>query len=200
MLFIVAWSGVGFNLRPVYGPVMHALAGYRDHYAALPDAATVHPEPTMDWPSALATGRRLMMAQSRAGDFRVEREDGLYYLPAKNAFLHSVVSDRDIQHRYGGTWLAFAADDGRFIELELPTGASAGNTLTTWFSALHMALVGGWPFRLFVGAVGLAVAGLAGTGVLLWRRKRSRRGGASHSSPDRLSAGARIAAGPGDRW
>ena len=64
------------------------------------------------------------------------------------------------------------AGNGQLIASWLPTGTAAGDTIRSWISALHMASMWGWPFKLFICAMGLAVAMLSVTGVLVWRRKR----------------------------
>jgi uncharacterized iron-regulated membrane protein len=45
--------------------------------------------------------------------------------------------------------------------------------------ALHMAQVFGWPYRLFVALLGVAVAMLSVTGVLIWLKKKRARQAAS---------------------
>lgn len=54
-------------------------------------------------------------------------------------------------------------------------GQNGANTFTRWMEALHMADVGGWPYRIAVALVGLLVTLSAVTEVLIWNRKRQAR-------------------------
>ena len=83
------------------------------------------------------------------------------------------------------TKLTFDAGTGEIKSLWLPTGAASGDTLSTWLTSLHLAAVGGvvagLPMKLFICAMGLAVAVLSGTGLVIWWKKRQgRRRAAAH--------------------
>ncbi len=84
-------------------------------------------------------------------------------------------SDRDFREQGGQTAIRFDADSGELLGLWLPSAAAAGDTVTSWLSALHMAAVWGLPFRIFLTLVGLAVASLSITGGYVWWRKRQGR-------------------------
>jgi uncharacterized iron-regulated membrane protein len=64
-----------------------------------------------------------------------------------------------------------------------PSGQYAGNTVSNWLYALHMANVFGLPYRIFVCVLGLVIAALSVTGVIVWWHKRRAR-----RSADRLRA------------
>lgn len=68
--------------------------------------------------------------------------------------------------------LLFDADNGEFRLLVLPTERYAGNTVTHWLYALHMANVFGLPWRIFVCVLGLVIVMLSVTGILIWMKKR----------------------------
>ena len=57
------------------------------------------------------------------------------------------------------------------VAFEADSGVSTGNTVVSWLFALHMAAVGGLPYRILVAILGLAIAALAASGVYLWWRK-----------------------------
>lgn len=90
------------------------------------------------------------------------------------ACIHTYVarSSRDIQDRRGTTRVLFDADTGAFKLLLLPSGQYNGNTVTSWLYALHMANVFGLPYRIFVCALGLIIAMLSVTGIIIWSKKR----------------------------
>jgi len=56
--------------------------------------------------------------------------------------------------------------------LSLPSGQYAGDTVTHWLTSLHMARVFGRPMQVLVCGMGLVVAMLSITGILIWLRKR----------------------------
>lgn len=184
VLFVFAWSSVAFNLREVYSPTMQALFGYRDVYATLPQTATRTP-PVLGFGDALARGRELMRVQAAAHGFEVAHEEALSLDRARHVYRYTVRSSRDIRDRRGSTAVFYDASSGAFRALQLPTGDTAGNTLTTWLTSLHMAQVWGWPYRAFVSAFGLFVVVLSATGVVIWARKRGGRRGTRPAAEQR---------------
>lgn len=52
------------------------------------------------------------------------------------------------------------------------TGTTSGDTIRCRISALQKAPMWGWPFRLRICIIGLLVAGLGVSSVLIWRGKR----------------------------
>lgn len=187
-LFVLAWSSVAFNLREVYSPVTRALLGQQatqaGHGGGIAPLATPRLDPALAPAQALPVARTLAAQQAASRGFRIHREDWLGYDPRRGHYTYMLTTDRDIRVRYGGnTRLLFDGDTGAFKGLYLPTGEAAGDTVTTWITALHMAAMWGLPLKIVVTAAGLAVAALSVTGVLIWLRKR--RG--------RLAAASRVA-------
>jgi uncharacterized iron-regulated membrane protein len=173
MLLVLAWSSVGFNLGDqVYTPVMKAAFSMPDPYGDLPILATPQLDPELNWREARAIGKRLMAEQARTHGFTVEREESMSWSPEKGVFFYVVRSDRDLMDEGGGTWVIFDGTRGQFAGLSLPTGQNAGGTIHSWIFTLHMAMIWGIPFKIFVCAVGLVIAMLAVTGVYLWLKKR----------------------------
>jgi uncharacterized iron-regulated membrane protein len=174
MLFIVAWSAVGFNLpEQVYDRVMRRAFGT----AADPLARPRPPGPTpaelpLGWREAHAQAQRWMAAQALAQGFMVRREVELVYQPDERQFIYVVVSDRDLDDAHAATYLGLDAFTGEFVGLKLPTGQHLGSTVDHWLKSLHQARVWGWPFKAFVVVLGLAVAYLSASGVYLWWKKR----------------------------
>jgi uncharacterized iron-regulated membrane protein len=178
MLFVLAWSSVAFNLTEVYDPVMQAAFAHQAD-AEPPPLPAPKLTPALGWHAARDVGRRLMAGQARAQGFSLLSEYALLHDPRTGVYRYSVISSRDVSHRWGSTRLAFDADTGAFRHLSLPTGVAAGDTIRTWLTTLHMAAVGGVvagvPMQVFLSAMGLGVAMLAGTGVIVWWRKRKGR-------------------------
>lgn len=171
MLLVFAWSGVAFNLYGAYAAVMHPLFPHQPAEEVVA-RHTPSPGPRLDWPAARAQGRSLMAQLARSGHFAILEENALAYERALGVYSYSVRSSRDVREHKGLTTVFFDAASGRQLAAWLPTGAASGDTIRSWISALHMASMWGWPFKLFICAMGVLVAGLSVTGVLIWRRKR----------------------------
>lgn len=171
MLFVLAWSGVGFNLTTVYDPVMKALFAHQSEDAGLSEPGRPGLSPVIDWEAARDTGRRIMAKQAQAHGFTVLGEDMLVHDPSQGVYRYVVRSNRDILDQGGWTSVAFDADTGELKSLWLPTGAASGDTVRTWLTSLHMAIVWGLPFKTCMTLLGLGVAMLSVTGVLIWRKK-----------------------------
>ncbi|WP_457811866.1 PepSY domain-containing protein [Sinorhizobium meliloti] len=122
-----------------------------------------------------ATCRRARKARGSA----VEREDWAGYDPRRGLHLHRDIVTSSCgagEFREGGnTRLAFHGDSGAFLGIYLPTGQAAGDTVTTWLTALHMAAVWGLPFKVSMTLIGALVAMLSATGVIIWWKKRKAR-------------------------
>ncbi|HEX6928490.1 MAG TPA: PepSY-associated TM helix domain-containing protein, partial [Gammaproteobacteria bacterium] len=174
VLFVFAWSSVGMNLAPIYNPVMNL---FFEHQSVLDarDSGRASGE-IMDWPAALATGERLIARAAREEGFAVIRPDRIGFNPEARIFQYSVRSDRDMVLDWGGTTVYFDAVTGEALGLYLPSGKAAGDTVTNWLYALHFGAAWGWWFRVFITVMGVAVAVLSVTGVVIWFRKRRARG------------------------
>lgn len=175
MLFVIAWSGVAFNLSEVYNPLMRAMFAHQRDDQGIPKLAKPQPEPGFPWIEARGIGRRLMQAKAQAKGFKVLKEQALHYDPYTGVFYYRVKSSLDIRDRNGNTEVYFDANTGAPRGAWLPTCAAGGDTIRTWITSLHMAALWGWPFKLFICVLGLTVAMLSVTGVQIWWRKRRTR-------------------------
>jgi uncharacterized iron-regulated membrane protein len=194
MLFVLAWSGVAFNLNQVYRPVMAAAF----EFAPTADLPALNPPqlaPLISWMQAREHGRRLMTVQARTQTFTVIDETGLSYDATHALYRYSVKSDRDVRDAGGGTSVVFDANTGEFKQMLLPTGMAAGDTITQWLKSLHMAALWGVPFKIFMSAVGLLVALLGVTGTVIWIRKRQAQAKTLASSRARQTDAGAVPAG-----
>lgn len=176
MLLVFAWSGVAFNLGDqVYQPLMRLVFDIHDPIGELPTVPEPVPSPSLAWRAAHRVGQALMAEQARLHGFKVLREQMLGYDSKRGIYRYAVLSDRDVNERWGNTTVAFDAATGALVALSLPTGQNAGTTITQWLVALHTAHLWGLPMQIFVCAMGLVVAMLSITGVYLWLKKRCAR-------------------------
>ncbi|WP_400767087.1 PepSY-associated TM helix domain-containing protein [Methylosinus sporium] len=178
MLFVFAWSSVMMDMRPVYEWVTRRVFDYRsfrDVVAILPKGQDEPPR--LGWRAAQARGEALMSEQAAAHGFETRAPIVLAYHARFGAYAYEVRSSRDLEDRSrpGGATVMFDGATGALIALLTPTGQRVGNTVETWLYALHMARVFGTPYQIFVCVIGLVVAMLSGTGVVIWWKKRSAR-------------------------
>jgi uncharacterized iron-regulated membrane protein len=186
MLFVLAWSSVAFNLSEVYDPVMKATFAHQADGGARPPLHVPKLDPAIGWREAREIGRRLMAEQALAKGFSVLQEDSLAHDPLAGVYRYDVKSTLDVSERWGNTHVVFDADTGALRNVWLPTGPATGDTIRTWITSLHMAALWGIPFKAFMTLLGMAVAMLSVTGVVIWLRKRRAR---ALSSIKRASAG-----------
>jgi len=175
MLLVVAWSSVAFNLSEVYQPVMRTLLAHQAQGDDLPTLARPRTRPEIDFNDALRIGRQLMGQQARLKGFKVDHEQLLYYQADRGIYTYRVHSSLDVNEEYGSTQVLFDGNSGELLLSWLPSGAASGDTLTNWIETLHMAAIWGWPLRVFMSLLGIAVAMLSVTGVVIWWRKRAAR-------------------------
>lgn len=173
LLFVFAWSAVSFNLSEVYRPIMGALFGAPTSAPTSMPQDRVLDDSTLDWRKAREQARGMMANLAAADKVIVKREESLSLDRRMHAWRYVVTSDRDLRDREGETSILFDVHSGELLSKHWPIGQSAGPTVTTWMTNLHMARMGGLPFRLFVSAVGLMVTALCVTGVMIWLRKQA---------------------------
>lgn len=180
MLFIIAWSSVGFNLQEIYRPVMRSLFSVQEEHIQLPTLKKELTAPHISWQQARLIGQKLMQDQAKINDFEILAHAGISYEPHRALYRYRVLSSRDVGERWGATSLWFDANSGEFKAIYLPTGKAMGDTIGTWMFTLHMASVWGLPLQIFMVFIGLTVALLSVTGVIIWWRKRKARRNSLH--------------------
>lgn len=76
----------------------------------------------------------------------------------------------------GNPWLYFDAQDGRPLAAQVPGTGTAGDIFMQAQFPLHSGRIIGIPGRIIVSLLGLVVAMLSVTGIVIWVRKRQARG------------------------
>ncbi len=173
MLFIIALSSVALSLPTVYQPAVRAVLTHQEDEKSF--SMLLRPEwnPPIDWYEARAIGRREILRQARNLQLSIEREEWMHYDASRGIYHYAVSSSRDIRDRYANTTLYIDAFNGQTKGIWFPTGSATGDTLTTWLTSLHMATVGGAPFKALLTLLGGVVCILSVTGIYLWWRKKS---------------------------
>lgn len=166
LLLAFSLSSLAFNLAPAWRTLASPL-GLQAHEIS----AAGQPLIEADWFAAGQRGRELMAAAAEREGFTVEVEERLELQPHSGRFIYQVYSDRDLGSGHGHTRLLFDGHSGEPLQLWLPRGAAAGDSLYSLLTTLHRGELGGAFGKLLSAVVGLAVAMLAVTGVLLWWRR-----------------------------
>lgn len=75
----------------------------------------------------------------------------------------------------GNPWLTIDAQNGQLLSADIPGRGSAGDVFMQAQFPLHSGRILGLPGRILLSVLGLAVAMLSLTGILIWLRKRAGR-------------------------
>lgn len=75
----------------------------------------------------------------------------------------------------GNPWLYFDSTTGRLVSVSVPGAGSAGDLFMDLQFPLHSGRIIGIPGRIIVSLLGLAVAIVSATGVVIWAKKRKAR-------------------------
>jgi len=175
VLLIFAWSSVFMDLNGFYTATLRLLCDYRPPVWATPTTPPANGREPLEWEPAQAIARRLMAEKASEQGFVVDNVQAFYLTADKGLFEYRVHSSRDIGDKYGATTLYFDAFTGAFARIDLPTGQSAGATVTTWLVELHMANLFGLPYKIFVAILGFVIVMLSATGIYIWWKKRAAR-------------------------
>ncbi len=196
MLFAIAWSSVGFNLRAVYQPVMQAVVGL---------------EPRGERPRSSGSASQALSAKDTkvASDYKIDKANSIAYLSTqaeiaaqKNGVsveqllgLRWVEENKQWQMRFttnkdvgthgGASSITVDATTGNVEKVNFGYQSAVGNKTDQWLSALHMGHIAQGPnqqlghrlYQVFLALIGLVVSVLSVTGVYLWvkgHRSRSR--------------------------
>lgn len=175
MLFILAWSSVAFNLnKEVYHPVMRLLFEMQEARSRIPSQSHPNTFPQLSYAEARSVAMNYLRASNPQHLHQIQ-PFGMSYLPKLGVYQYRFVSNQDIGTSRGNTRIFIDAATGTVVDLYIPVGKTAGDTLTTWIRTLHMADCWGIPFKTFVSFMGLVVTMLSVTGVVIWWRKRKAR-------------------------
>lgn len=169
VLIIVALTGVAMNLyEELYHPVLTVFSPPtprpRDVLPKRPDPTaplTVSPS------AAIAAADRALVDRGlswRLGEVLIDHETGVYDLRYHTAA--DVTADR------AGAEVYVSAEDGRVIQFQQPNQGTAGDMIDDWVLPLHGGRAFGLAGKIVICAIGLVVAMLSVTGVVIWWQKR----------------------------
>ena len=204
MLFVIAWSSVGFNLQQVYKPVMQAVVGLEsregkegkegkerekgkshksDKFSAqvLPNVTPVI-NATADivnkTNSIEYVSKQANIAAQKNG-VTVQKLLGIRWVAEDNQWQMRFKTDKDIGTHSGASSITVDAATGKVEKVNFGYQSSFGTKADQWLSTLHMGHishgVSHLAYQIFLALIGLAVVVLSGTGVYLWAKGRQQR-------------------------
>ncbi len=176
LLFVLAISAVSLNLyAEIARPIVMALSDFTptpfDTREMKPHDQMV--EPKVTYAQVLESGKA--EAQKRgftapAGDLFYSPEYGVYGVRFFNAG-----EEHGDGLGLGNPVLYFDGEDGRYIGDWIPWRGTAGDIFLQMQFPVHSGRILGIPGRILISAMGLVVAALSVTGVVIWLRKRRAR-------------------------
>jgi uncharacterized iron-regulated membrane protein len=174
LLFVLAVSAVSLNLYfEVARPIVSALSSFTptpyDTRPMLPHSGMLTPKVT--YAKVLANGR----AEAEKRGLTLPAGD-LFYSPEFGVFGVRFFGPGGEHHPgLGPDILYFDSADGRYIGDWIPWRGTAGDLFLQMQFPVHSGRIFGIPGRIFISAMGLGVAMLSVTGVVIWLRKRRAR-------------------------
>lgn len=186
ILFIIAWSSVGFNLKEVYQPTMRVVVGLETREGR-PKASTSEPnKETLNQKNTAAvvdkansieylTAQANIVAQQKS--VKVQQLLGIRWVENDGQWQMRFKTDKDIGKKGGASSITVDAATGKVEKVNFGyQNSSFGSKTDQWLSTLHMGHIGQEAghllYQVFLVLVGLAVAILSVTGVYLWWRGR----------------------------
>jgi uncharacterized iron-regulated membrane protein len=177
LLFIIAFTAFSLNLYfEVFSPLMKTVSNYtptpyeQREYRHLDKPI----EPKMTW--AQIYERAQADGKARGWDTPV---GSLFYGPAHGIFQVGFFNPGD-DHGAAGVGpaqLYYDSEDGRPLGEKLPWVGTAADIFVQMQFPLHSGRILGLPGRILISLMGLVVAALSVTGVVIWWKKRRARVG-----------------------
>ncbi len=175
LLFVIAFTAFSLNLYfEVFSPIMKTISDYTPTpYEQRPFRDLDHPiEPKMSYSDILA--RATADGKARGWDAPV---GSLFYGAAHGVYAAAFFRAGE-DHGAGGVGpaqLYYDSEDGRPIGQRLPWVGTAADIFVQAQFPLHSGRIIGLPGRILISLMGLVVAALSVTGVVIWWRKRRAR-------------------------
>ncbi len=204
MLFVIAWSSVGFNLQQVYQPVMQVVVGLESRegkkgkegkerekgksHKLDKSGAQVLPNvtPVINATADIVNKTNSIEYVSKQANIAtqnngvtVEQLLGIRWVAEDNQWQMRFKTDKDIGIHSGASSITVDAATGSVVRVNFGYQSTFGSKTDQWLSTLHMGHishgVSHLAYQILLAILGLAVAVLSGTGVYLWYKVRQQR-------------------------
>ena len=177
VLLIFAWSSVALvDKFSVYEHVMGGLLGPSSYDEARPAPVKAKGPPTLDWHAALARGGQLAAEIAAREHFALRESNSLWYLAENREYMirfrtdRLFPTDRDLIFN-------FDADSGALRERHGSNSGTPSDVALAWLVSFHMITdpFEYTAFRAAIVVVGLLLAAISITGVIVWWHKHRAR-------------------------
>ena len=173
LLFLLAVTAVSMNLEDeLVRPVVNLVSPLTpDPFAGLHPAAAPLPEPRLDRATIVGSAAEAGAARGWSAP-----PGGVFYSPETGLYGVGFFEPGN-DHGDGGLgnpWLYFNGTTGAAAGAVVPGEGSWGDVFLQAQFPIHSGRILGFPGRGLASLMGLAVAGLSATGVLLWARRQVR--------------------------
>jgi len=194
MLFVIAWSSVGFNLQQIYKPVMQAVVGLdskagnkgKEDKLNKADKSSAPVSTEMITANIVNKANSINYLDKKANiaaqenGLTVQQLLGVRWVEEDKQWQMRFKTNQDIGKKSGASSITVNARDGSIEKINFAyQNAPFGHKADQWLSTLHMGHishgVGHLAYQIFLALIGLAVAVLSGTGVYLWWKGRQQR-------------------------
>lgn len=173
LLFPFGVSAISMNLgEQVVEPVVQMFSPLTPGPFDGPEPEGLPQEPLLDRHAAV----RRAVEEARARGLTAPA-GGIFYASARHLYGVGFFESGQ-EHGDGGlgnTWLYLNADSGKLVAAQQPGRGSAGDVFMQLQFPLHSGRIFGIVGRVLVTLLGLGIATLSATGVVLWARKRKAR-------------------------
>ncbi|MCG3858469.1 PepSY-associated TM helix domain-containing protein [Psychrobacter sp. Ps2] len=192
ILFVIAWSSVGFNLREVYQPVMHAVVGLegrgeRPENSRKPSETATRVKAVnneaidvVNKANSIAYLSEQANTAAQSKGMLVREFLGIRWIEDEGQWQLRFKTDKDIGKKGGASSITVNAKTGSVEQVNFGyQNSSFGSKTNNWLLTLHMGHIshgiGHLLYQIFLALVGLAVTVLSVTGVYLWWKGRQQR-------------------------
>lgn len=169
VLVIIAFSGVSMNLHEeLFKPALKQV------FPLTPEAYEYLPaDRPAEAPMPISLERAIDAADAALRERQVKaRFAGVWIENTQGFYAVRFHSDLDVIPDGAGTTVYVSGASSEVLSVRLPNGPTTGDAIRDWQYPLHSGKAFGLGGRIFVSAVGLLVAMLSATGVLIWWKKR----------------------------
>ncbi len=192
MLFVIAWSSVGFNLQQVYQPVMHTLVGLESKEGK-PSKTSMSLDLTLkrSTDETMITVAKVNKANSIAylsaqadiaakeNGVDVQQLLGIRWIADDKQWQMRFKTNKDIGKKGGASSITVDSATGKVTKINFGHQSTMSKKVDQWMATLHMGHIsydiGHVLYQIFLVLIGLAVSILSGTGVYLWYKGRQQR-------------------------
>lgn len=172
VLLVLAFTGFSMNLHEeLFVPLLNAVAPESDSPA---DAAPFRADPSQ--PLTTTVPQALAAADQALKDRQINAElGGIFIDHLKGFYAIGYHAKSDIMAEHPGLWVSVSGDEGKAVHVRPANGSTLGDVVHDWQFPLHSGKAFGLGGRIFISAMGLIVAMLSVTGVVIWWKKRRAR-------------------------